>query len=73
MSQTSGFVLWIHRRPDSLFGPASHPVIRNGALAIFDEENRARAECDRLNAHLISNPRIHYTVQVADAPARLLE
>jgi hypothetical protein len=66
MSDTSRFVIWIHRRPDSLFGAASNPVIRNGALLFFDEEDSARAECDRLNAHL-SNPHVHYTVQLADA------
>jgi hypothetical protein len=66
MSDTSRFVIWVHRTPDSLFGAASNPVIRNGALLSFDEEDCARAECDRLNAHL-SNPHIHYTVQLADA------
>ena len=66
MSNTSRFVISIHRRPDSLFGAASNPVIRNGALLFFDEEDCARAECDRLNAYL-SNPQTHYTVEFADA------
>ena len=66
MSDTSCFVIWVHRRPDSLFGAASNPVIRNGALLFFDEEDCARAECDRLNSHP-SNPHAHYTVQLADA------
>ena len=66
MSDTSRFVIWVHRRPDSLFGAASNPVIRNGALLFFDEEDCARAECDRLNSHP-SNPHAHYTVQLADA------
>jgi hypothetical protein len=65
MSDTSRFVIWVHRTPDSLFGAASNPVIRNGTLLFFDEEDRARAECDRLNARL-SNPHVHYTV-LADA------
>ena len=66
MSNTSRFVVWVHRSPNSLFGAASNPVIRNGALLFFDEEDRARAECDRLNAHL-STPHVHYAVQPASA------
>ena len=66
MSDTPRFVIWVHRRPESLFGAASNPLIRNGAFLFFDEEYGARAECDRLNAHP-SNPHVHYTVQLADA------
>ena len=68
MSNISRFVVWVHRSPDSLFGAASNPVIRNGALLFLDEVDRARAECDRLNAHL-GNPHVHYTVQLAQASA----
>jgi hypothetical protein len=64
MSDTLRFVIWVHRRPESLFGAASNPVIRNGALLFFDEEDCARAECDRLNAHL-NSPHVYYTVQLA--------
>ena len=42
------------------------PVIRNGALLFFDEEDCARAECDRLNARL-SSPHVYYTVQLVHA------
>ena len=66
MSDASRFVIWVHRRPDSLFGAASNPVVRNGALLFFDQEDCARAECDRLNAHL-GNPHVHYTAQPAHA------
>jgi hypothetical protein len=66
MSNTSRFVVWVHRSPNSLFGAASNPVIRNGALLFFDEEDRAHAECDRLNAHL-GTPHVHYAVQLAQA------
>jgi hypothetical protein len=66
MSHTLRFVIWVHRRPESLFGAASNPVIRNGALLFFDEEDCARAECDRLNAHL-SSPHVYYTVQLDPA------
>ena len=66
MSDTLRFVIWVHRRPESLFGAASNPVIRNGALLFFDEEDCARTECDRLNAHL-SSPHVYYTVQLAHA------
>jgi hypothetical protein len=64
MSDTLRFVIWVHRRPESLFGAASNPVIRNGALLFFDEEDCARAECDRLNAHP-NSPHVYYTVQLA--------
>jgi hypothetical protein len=66
MSNISRFVVWVHRSPDSLFGAASNPVIRNGALLFFDEEDRARAECDRLNAHL-GNAHVNYTIQLSSA------
>jgi hypothetical protein len=72
MSDTSRFVIWIHRRPDSLFGAASNPVIRNGALLFYDEEACARAECDRLNAHL-RDPHIHYTVQLTKDTVQLAD
>jgi hypothetical protein len=64
MSNTSRFVVWVHRSPESLSRAASNPVIRNGALLFFEDEDRARAECDRLNAHL-GNPHVHYTIQPA--------
>jgi len=68
MSNTSRFVIWVHRSPNSLFGAASNPVIRNGALLFFDDEDRARAECDRLNAHS-GSPHAHYAVQLAQSSA----
>ena len=64
MSNISRFVVWVHRSPDSLFGAASNPVIRNGAMLYFEEEERARAECDQLNARLC-DPHVHYTVRLA--------
>jgi hypothetical protein len=69
MSNISRFVVWVHRSPDSLFGAASNPVVRNGALLYFEEEDRARAECDQLNAHL-RDPHVHYTVQLAQPSER---
>lgn len=68
MSDISRFVVWVHRSPDSLFGAASNPVIRNGSLLFFDEEDRARAECDRLNANL-GNAHVNYTVQLLTSAA----
>ena len=44
------FRIWAHRSAGSMFGAASSPVIRNGAFLCFEDEARARAECDRLNA-----------------------
>ncbi len=49
-SDTQFYLVWAHRGPDSIFGAASHPVIRNGVFLCFDTEERARAETDRLNA-----------------------
>ena len=43
------FRVWTHRNPASIFGPASSPVIRNGAFLCFESKEKARAECDRLN------------------------
>jgi len=39
-------------------------VIRNGAMLYFEEEERARAECDQLNARL-REPHVHYSVRLA--------
>ena len=44
------FRIWAHRSSGSIFGAASSPVIRNGAFLCFETEQRAQAECDRLNA-----------------------
>lgn len=47
---THFFMVWTHRSAKSIFGPASHPIIRNGEVLCFDTEQSAQAECDRLNA-----------------------
>ena len=56
------FRVWTHRNPDSIFGPASSPVIRNGSFLCFESEEKARAECDRLNAQR-RDMQVHYTVE----------
>jgi hypothetical protein len=56
--------VWMHRSASSLFGAASHPVVRNGELLCFDTEDRAQAECDRLNAGS-GGSHVHYTVKPA--------
>ena len=61
------FTVWIHRSAKSMFGAASNPVMRNGKLLSFDNEERARAECDRLNA--TSGAHVHYSVKPAHAVA----
>ena len=60
------FLVWTHRSGESIFGAAAKPVIRNGELLCFPNEERARAECDRLNAG-IGAPHMHYTVKPAHA------
>ena len=67
---THFFMVWAHRGAASMFGPTFKPVIRNGAFLCFDNEERARAECDRLNAGL-GAAHMHYTVE--PAPARTLK
>ena len=61
-SDTQFFLVWAHRGPDSIFGAASHPVVRNGVFLCFDTEERARAETDRLNARS-GGTHMHYSVK----------
>jgi hypothetical protein len=63
-NETHFFMVWTHRSADSVFGAAANPVIRNGAFLCFEEEEKARAECDRLNARR-GNSRVHYSVKPA--------
>jgi hypothetical protein len=56
------FVIWSHRSAESIFGPSSSPVNRNGAILSFENEDRAREECARLNARLGSST-VRYTVE----------
>jgi hypothetical protein len=64
------FRVWTHRNPASIFGPASSPVIRNGAFLCFESEEVARAECARLNARRI-DMQVHYTVEPTHIEALL--
>ena len=61
-SDTQFYLVWAHRGPDSIFGAASHPVVRNGVFLCFDTEERARAETDRLNARS-GGTHMHYSVK----------
>ena len=67
-TDTQFFMVWTHRGAGSIFGPTSKPVIRNGAFLCFENEERARAECDRLNAHL-GACLAHYSVKPTHAQA----
>ena len=58
------YTVWTHRSAQSIFGAASHPVVRNGELLCFATEDRAQAECDRLNAGA-GGSHAHYTVKPA--------
>jgi len=64
------FRVWAHRGSGSIFGAASSPVIRNGAFLCFETEQRAQAECDRLNARR-GDPQVHYTVMPTHLEATL--
>ena len=61
-SDTLFYMVWAHRNADSIFGAASSPVIRNGAFLCFENEERARAESDRLNARA-GGSNVHYSVK----------
>jgi hypothetical protein len=63
-NDTHFFMVWTHRSAESVFGPAAKPVVRNGAFLCFEDEERARAECDRLNARRAGS-REHYSVKPA--------
>jgi hypothetical protein len=69
-ADTQFFMVWAHRGAGSIFGPTSKPVICNGVFLCFDNEERARAECDRLNAGL-GAAHVYYTVK--PAPAQTLK
>jgi len=64
------FRIWAHRSADSMFGAASSPVIRNGAFLCFEDEARAQAECDRLNARR-GDVQLHYSVMPTHLEAAL--
>jgi len=65
------YTVWTHRSAQSIFGAASHPVVRNGELLCFATEERAQAECDRLNAGA-GGSHVHYTVKPAYGHANSL-
>jgi hypothetical protein len=58
------FTVWTHRSAKNIFGADSHPVIRHGELLCFANEERAQAECDRLNA-VSGGSHAPYTVKPA--------
>ena len=62
MIKGSRYIVWAHRHAESMFGAASNPVIRNGALLSFDDRRLAHLECDRLNASQ-GNPHIRYSIK----------
>ncbi len=55
------YMVWAHRSADSIFGQASHPVMRNGAFLCFEDEQKAHAESDRLNGRSCAC-NVHYSV-----------
>jgi hypothetical protein len=56
------FRVWSHRYSGSIFGAGSSPVIRNGSFLCFESEERAQAECDRLNAQR-NDMQVRYSVE----------
>ena len=64
------FRIWAHRSAGSMFGAASSPVMRNGAFLCFEDEGRAQAECDRLNARR-GDVHVHYSIMPTHIEAAL--
>ena len=62
MPKVGRYTIWAHRDANSIFGPASNPIIRNGSLFCFDDETSAKVECDPLNAHP-GNTHVRYSVE----------
>jgi len=69
-SDTHFFMVWAHRSAESVVGAAAKPVIRNGAFLCFEGEERACAECDRLNSRR-GGSRVHYSVKPAQVQMSL--
>jgi hypothetical protein len=65
MANRSRYIILAHRDERSVFGPATNPVIRNGALLAFDDAAGAHDECDRLNARP-GNPHVRYSIKQAE-------
>jgi hypothetical protein len=61
MTNSSFFVVYVHRTDRSIFGAACRPVNENGILVAFSEERDAQRQCDRLNANR-HNPHVFYSV-----------
>jgi hypothetical protein len=64
MANGSRYIIFAHRDERSVFGAATNPVIRNGALLAFEDEAGAHDECDRLNARP-RNPHVRYSIKPA--------
>jgi hypothetical protein len=44
------YVVWARRSAESIFGPASKPVMIDGGFLCYKTEHEARVESDRLKA-----------------------
>ena len=62
MAKNSRYIIWAQRDANSVFGAATNPVIRNGALLCFEDETDAHVECDRLNVRT-GNPHVRYLIK----------
>ena len=62
MMGNARFIIWAHRSTESIFGAASNPVNRDGAILAFDSESHALEECARLNARS-GNSNVRYSVK----------
>jgi len=56
------FTVWLHRGDESIFAIIASPVSRDGLILTFNDEERAHAECARLNASS-GDPYARYSVE----------
>jgi hypothetical protein len=56
------YTVWMHREAESVFGCVSRPVDRDGLVLSFTEEQRAQAECSKLNT-VLGEPYARYSVE----------
>jgi hypothetical protein len=56
------YTVWMHREAESVFGCISQPVNRDGLVLSFIVEQRAQAECAKLNTGL-GDPYARYSVE----------
>ena len=63
MNNQEGYIICVHRAASTIFAADSKPLNRNGTFLFFEDDVRARCECDLLNAR--SRSIMHYSIEPA--------